>query len=132
KNRSKTGVGKAYMFMIRLKLPGGKLTADQHLAMADVAGQYANGTLRLTTRQSIQFHGVLKQNMKSTIGAINDSFVTTLGACGDINRNVLTCPAPLPDPTRKQMDELCDAVAVALTPKAAKQAYHEIWLNGEK
>ena len=132
KNRSKAGVGKAYMFMIRLKLPGGKLTADQYLAMDDIAGQYANGTLRLTTRQSIQFHGVLKQNMKSIIGAINDALVTTLGACGDVNRNVLTCPAPLPDPTRKQMDELCDAIAMALTPKAGNRAYHEIWLNGEK
>jgi sulfite reductase (ferredoxin) len=132
KNRSKAGVGKAYMFMIRLKMPGGKLTAQQYLALDDIAGQYANGALRLTTRQSIQFHGVLKHNMKSTIAAINDSLVTTLGACGDINRNVLTCPAPLPDPTRKQMMELCDAVASALTPKAAKQAYHEVWLNGEK
>ncbi len=132
KNRNKSGVGKAYMFMIRLKLPGGKLTADQYLAMDDIAGEYANGTLRLTTRQSIQFHGVLKQNMKSTIVGINKALVSTLGACGDINRNVLSCPAPLPDPTRKQMDELCAAVARALTPKAANSAYHEVWLNGEK
>jgi sulfite reductase (ferredoxin) len=108
------------------------LTADQYLAMDDIADKYANGTLRLTTRQSIQFHGVLKDNMKGTIAAINDSLVTTLGACGDINRNVLSCPAPLPDATRKQMDEDCEAVAAALTPRAAKQAYHEIWLNGEK
>src|SRR5215213_8916065 len=76
KNRSKAGVGKSYMFMIRLKLPGGKLTADQYLAMDDVAGQYANGTLRITTRQSFQFHGVLKGDMKSTMAAINASLVT--------------------------------------------------------
>jgi sulfite reductase (ferredoxin) len=132
KNRSKAGVGKAYMFMIRLKLPGGKLTADQYLAMDDIARRHANGTLRITTRQSIQFHGVLKNEMRATLGAINDALVTTLGACGDINRNVLTCPAPLPDPARKQMNELCDALARELTPQAAKQAYHEIWLNGDK
>src|SRR5437879_12606918 len=72
KNRTKVGVGKAYMFMIRLKLPGGKLTADQYLALDDIAGKYANGTLRLTTRQSIQFHGVLKDNLKKTIAGINE------------------------------------------------------------
>lgn len=132
KNRNKSGVGKAYMFMIRLKLPGGKLTADQYLAMDDICGEYANGTLRLTTRQSIQFHGVLKKNMKSTVEGINQALVTTLGACGDVNRNVLSCPAPLPDATRRQMDELCDAIAKTLTPQAGNRAYHELWLNGEK
>ncbi len=131
KNRSKAGVGKVYMFMIRLKLPGGKLTADQYLAMDDIAQQYANGTLRITTRQSFQFHGVLKNNMKATMAAINATLVTTLGACGDINRNVISCPAPLPDPTRRQMMADCEAVAAHLTPRAGKQSYHEIWLNGQ-
>jgi len=132
KNRGKAGVGKAYMFMIRLKLPGGKLTADQYLAMDDICGKYGNGTLRVTTRQSFQFHGVLKPNLKATMAAINDTLVTTLGACGDINRNVISCPAPLPDPARKLNQELCDAVARALTPQAGKQSYHDVWLNGEK
>jgi sulfite reductase (ferredoxin) len=132
KNRNKAGVGKAYMFMIRLKLPGGRLTADQYLAMDDICGQYGNGTLRVTTRQSFQFHGVLKPNMKSAMAGINRALLTTLGACGDINRNVICCPAPLPDATRKQMVEDCLATATALTPKAGKQAYHEVWLNGEK
>jgi sulfite reductase (ferredoxin) len=132
KNRARAGVGKAYMFMIRLKLPGGKLTADQYLAMDDICGRFGNGTLRITTRQSFQFHGVLKPNLKNTIAAINDVLVTTLGACGDINRNVISCPAPLPDATRRLNQEMCDAVAAALTPKAGKQAYHEVWLNGER
>jgi sulfite reductase (ferredoxin) len=132
KSRSKTGVGKAYMFMIRLKLPGGKLTADQYLALDDIAGRYANGTLRVTTRQSFQFHGVLKSDLKATIAEINQALVTTLGACGDINRNVVTCPAPLPDATRRLNAELCEAVAAALTPQAARRAYHEVWLNGER
>jgi sulfite reductase (ferredoxin) len=132
KNRSKAGVGKSYMFMIRLKLPGGKLTSDQYLTMDDICGQYGNGTLRITTRQSFQFHGVLKPNMKSAMQAINATLVTTLGGCGDVNRNVLACPAPLPDPTRKQMQELADAVAAHLAPTAGKKAYHEVWLNGEQ
>src|SRR5262245_23664955 len=89
KTRGKAGVGKAYLFMIRLKLPGGRLTAAQYLAMDDIAGRYANGTLRVTTRQSIQFHGVLKENLKTTIAGINDALLSTLGACGDVNRNVI-------------------------------------------
>src|SRR3954471_11424753 len=79
KKRDKAGVGKAYMFMVRLKLPGGKLTADQYLAMDDLAGRYANGTLRITTRQSFQFHGIVKGDMKAIMAGINDTLVTTLG-----------------------------------------------------
>ncbi len=90
----RVGVGKAYMFMVRLKLPGGKLTADQFLAIDDLAGQYGNGTLRLTTRQSIQLHGVLKGNLKATIAGINEALLSTLGGCGDVNRNVVSLPSP--------------------------------------
>ena len=132
KNRSKAGVGKAYMFMIRLKLPGGKLTAGQYLAMDDIAGRYGNGTLRITTRQSFQFHGVLKENLTNTIGGINEALLSTLGACGDVNRNVIACPAPLNDPTRRQMQQLADAVAAHLAPKAGGRSYHEIWVNGDR
>jgi sulfite reductase (ferredoxin) len=131
KNRDKPK-GKAYMFMIRLKLPGGKLTANQYLAMDDICEKYANGTLRLTTRQSIQFHGILKTGLKQSIAAMNDAFVSTLGACGDVNRNVISCPAPTGDATRVQMQELSDAIAAHLAPRAGTGAYHEIWLNGEK
>jgi sulfite reductase (ferredoxin) len=132
KNRSKAGVGKAYCMMIRLKLPGGVLAADQYLAMDEIADTYANGTLRLTTRQSIQFHGVLKSNLKATIAGINDALVSTLGACGDVNRNVVSCPAPTGDPARVQMMALANEVATHLTPKAGNASYHEIWLNGER
>src|SRR5947207_749239 len=89
KNRSKAGVGKAYMFMIRLKLPGGRLTAGQYLAMDDICHRHANGTLRCTTRQSLQLHGLLKAHLKQTIADINGVMVSTLGACGDVNRNVV-------------------------------------------
>jgi len=132
KNRAKPGVGKAYMFMIRLKLPGGRLTPEQYLAMDDIAGRHANGTLRFTTRQSIQFHGVLKSNLKQTMADINGAMVSTLGACGDVNRNVVACPAPLGDPARKQMQQLAAEIAAHLAPRSGNQAYHEIWLNGEK
>lgn len=132
KLRQKAGVGKAYMFMIRLKLPGGKLTADQYLAVDDLASRYGNGSLRFTTRQSIQVHGVLKGNLKSTIAGINEALLSTLGGCGDVNRNVVCCPAPTGDPIRSQMQDLADAVAARLAPKAGLRAYHELWLNGEK
>ena len=131
KKRDKPGVGKAYMMMIRLRMPGGVMTAEQYLAMDDICGQHANGTLRFTTRQSIQLHGVLKKNLKQTIADINATLLSTINACGDVNRNVLACPAPLPDDVRKLNNELCFKVADHLTPHAGKQAYHEIWLNGE-
>jgi len=131
KKRDKAGVGKAYMFMVRLKLPGGKLTADQYLGMDELCGQHANGTLRITTRQSFQFHGILKNGMKPLLRGINDTLVTTLGGCGDVNRNVVACPAPLPDPARAEMQKQADAVAKHLAPRAGTKAYHEIWLNGE-
>lgn len=133
KNRPKgAAASKAYMFMIRLKLPGGKLTADQYLVLDDLCDRYANGTLRITTRQSIQFHGILKSNLKSTIAGFNEALVTSLGGCGDVNRNVMSCPAPIGDPARVQMMELAEAVAAHLAPRSGTQAYHEIWLNGEK
>ncbi|MGL6094362.1 MAG: NADPH-dependent assimilatory sulfite reductase hemoprotein subunit [Fimbriiglobus sp.] len=133
KNRPKGGAaGKAYCFMIRLKLPGGKLTAEQYLTIDRLADEYANGTLRVTTRQSIQFHGVLKGNLKGLISGFNAALVSSLGGCGDVNRNVMACPAPLGDPARTQMQELADAVAAHLAPKSGQRAYHEIWLNGEK
>ncbi len=130
KKRDKAGVGKHYMCMIRLKLPGGVMTAKQFLAMDDLASQYGNNTLRFTTRQSIQFHGVLKSNLRAHIKAINDTLLTTLGGCGDVNRNVMCCPAPLGDPVRQEMKDLAFKVAAHLAPRS--RAYHDIWLNGEK
>lgn len=132
KTRQRAGVAKSYMFMLRLKLPGGKLTPDQYLAVDDLAGQFGNGTLRLTTRQSIQLHGILKTDLKATVAGINDALLTTLGACGDVNRNVVCCPAPTGDPVRGQMQQLTDAIAAHLAPRAGMRAYHELWLNGTK
>jgi sulfite reductase (ferredoxin) len=130
KNRKKDGVGKHYMFMVRCKIPGGKLTGAQYLAMDDLADRHANGTLRLTTRQGIQLHGVLKGNLKDTIAGINHCLLSTLGACGDVERNVMAHPAPIKDPVFDAMQETAARIAAHLAPRT--RAYHEIWLNGEK
>src|SRR4051812_29243956 len=129
KARRMEGLGKHYMFMVRCKIPGGKVTADQYLALDELADRYANGTLRFTSRQGIQFHGVLKGDLKATIKGINDTLLTTLGACGDVERNVMACPAPLNDPVRRELQHWADVIAREFAPKTA--AYHDIWLNGE-
>jgi sulfite reductase (ferredoxin) len=129
KNRSKEGIGKHYMFMVRCKIPGGQLTAEQYLAIDDIAGLHANGTLRFTTRQGIQLHGVLKGDLKATIAGINACLLSTLGACGDVERNVMACPAPHDDGVRSQIQETARVLAAQLAPRS--RAYHEIWLNGK-
>ena len=129
KKRSKEGVGKHYMFMVRCKIPGGRLTAEQYLAMDAIAGQHGNATLRFTTRQGIQFHGILKDQLKETIAGINAALLTTLGACGDVSRNVMCCPAPCCDGIRATLQATADRLAEHLAPRT--KAYHEIWLNGK-
>ncbi len=130
KERHKDGAGKAYNFMIRCKIPGGKLTAAQYLAIDEIAGQHANGTLRITSRQGFQLHGVLKSHLKETLADINQCLLTTLGACGDVNRNVMASPAPFATPVYAKMQELADRLAAHFAPRSG--AYHEIWLDGEK
>src|SRR5438067_8993544 len=130
KNRSKAGVGKHHMFMVRCKIPGGRLTADQYLAVDDLAGAHGNGTLRFTTRQGIQLHGVLKSDLKETIAGINHCLLSTLGACGDVERNVMACPAPhYHQGVHAQLQETAKVIAAHLAPRS--RAYAEIWLNGK-
>jgi sulfite reductase (ferredoxin) len=130
KARRIEGVGKHYMFMVRCKIPGGRVTAEQYLALDKLADAYGNGTLRFTSRQGIQFHGVLKTHLKDTIAGINATLLTTLGACGDVERNVMCCPAPLhQDGVHAEMQETARRLALHLAPRS--KAYHEIWLNGE-
>lgn len=130
KARSRDGLGKHYMFMVRCRIPGGRLTAKQYLALDQLAGAYANDTLRITTRQGIQLHGVLKKNLKETIAGINAGLLCTLGACGDVNRNVMACPAPhCHDGVHAQLQETARTLAHHLAPRS--RAYHEIWLNGK-
>lgn len=131
KTRTKDGPAKEYQFMVRCKIPGGRLSANQYLEVDDLAGKYANGTLRFTTRQGIQLHGVLKGNLKATIAGINSCLLTTLGACGDVNRNVMACPAPhLGSGVRGQLQEAARKLAAHFAPRTL--AYHEIWLNGKE
>lgn len=130
KTRRQEGGGKVYIFMVRCKIPGGRLTARQYLAVDDIAGAYANGTLRLTSRQGIQLHGVLKSNLKKTIAKINACLLSTLGACGDVERNVMACPAPhCQNQVHAQLQETAARIAAHLAPRSL--AYHEIWLDGE-
>jgi sulfite reductase (ferredoxin) len=130
KMRRGEGLGKHYMFMVRCKIPGGRVTAEQYLALDQLADAYGNGTLRFTSRQGIQFHGVLKRHLKDTIAGINATLLTTLGACGDVERNVMCCPAPLHhDGVRVEMQATARRLALHLAPRSG--AYHEIWLNGQ-
>ncbi|HEX5269524.1 MAG TPA: NADPH-dependent assimilatory sulfite reductase hemoprotein subunit [Gemmataceae bacterium] len=129
KSRRKDGVGKHFMFMVRCKIPGGRITADQYLALDDLASRCGNGTLRFTSRQGIQFHGVVKSHLKETIAGINACLLSTLGACGDVERNVMACPAPhRHDAAHDQLQETATLLAAHLAPRS--RAYHEIWLNG--
>jgi sulfite reductase (ferredoxin) len=130
KTRRGEGLGKFYMFMVRCKIPGGRLTAAQYLAVDELAGRYANGTLRFTSRQGIQLHGVLKQNLRQTIADINGCLLSTLGACGDVERNLMACPAPIRNTAvHDELQAAAARLAAHLAPRT--HAYHEIWLNGK-
>ncbi len=128
--RKVSGDEKEYSFMVRSRIPGGTLTAEQYLAEDAIAGQYANGTLRITTRQSFQLHGVLKGDLRTTINSINKSLLSTLAACGDVNRNVMACPAPVTSRVQAQIQEVANRIALHLAPHS--HAYHEIWIDGEQ
>jgi sulfite reductase (NADPH) hemoprotein beta-component len=120
--------GKKYIMMIRGRIPGGVMTSKQWQVFDDLADNHGNQTLRVTTRQSIQFHGVVKSGLRQLVKAINDSLLSTLAACGDVNRNVLAPPTPAYTKAREQVFQDCEKVAVALAPKTP--AYHSIWIEG--
>jgi sulfite reductase (ferredoxin) len=128
--RKAAGLEKAYQFMVRSRIPGGALTAEQYLVHDRLATRFANGTLRITTRQGFQLHGVLKGNLRPALREINDALLTTLAACGDVNRNVMACPAPATDHAHAVIQSIAHEIADRLTPRTG--AYHEIWLNGER
>lgn len=120
----------AFQFMVRARVPGGICTAAQWLAFDKIARTWANGTLRLTTRQAFQLHGVLKRNLKSTIAGINHSLLDTLAACGDVNRNVMCSVLPMQRAAHAAAIELATRLSRHLTPHTG--AYHEIWLDEVK
>ena len=131
KNPDGTPVGKQYMMMVRSRIPGGRLTAKQFLGELDLCDRYGNETLRITTRQALQLHGILKTDLRETIRGINETKLTTLAACGDVSRNVMCCPAPFKnDPVRDEMQKMADAIADHLRPQTT--AYFDIWLKDEE
>ncbi len=128
--RKQKGLDKEWEFMVRARIPGGKLTWDQYLALDDLAARYGAGSLRITTRQGIQFHGIVKDDLKSSIAGINAALLTTLAACGDVVRNVTATPAPIADAAHRRLQEDARLLSTALLP--ATRAYHEIWLGEER
>lgn len=129
-NRVK-GQEKDYQFMLRTRNPGGFIPPELYLTLDRLSDEYGNHTLRATTRQGFQLHGVLKKNLKATIAAIVHNMGSTLGACGDLNRNVMAPAAPYKNrPEYQYAWEYANTIADLLTPQAG--AYYEIWLDGEK
>lgn len=128
--RNKQKLEPAYQFMLRVRASGGVVTPEQWLMMDSISHKYGNDTIRLTTRQSFQLHGVLKWNLKNTIREVNESLLSTLAACGDVNRNVMCNPNPYQSDVHAQVYDWACKVSEHLDPKT--RAYHEIWLDEEK
>ena len=129
-NRVK-GQEKDYQFMLRTRSPGGFIPPQLYLTLDQLSETYGNGTLRATTRQGFQIHGILKKNLRVAIAEIIKSMGSTLGACGDLNRNVMAPPAPYKNrPEYLYAHEYANSIADLLTPQTG--AYYEIWLDGEK
>lgn len=127
-DRDKRKTGKHYMFMVRGRIPGGVLSARQYLAFDALADKYANQTLRITSRQSFQFHGIVKTGLGKVMRGINDCLLDTLAACGDVNRNVMAPSTPATSRFGNEVLEDARRVSEALLPKT--KAYHAIWVEG--
>ncbi len=131
KERKAQNLDPIYFLMVRIRSAGGKLSADRYLACDALADKYANGTVRLTSRQAIQFHGIFKKNVAAHMRELNEALVTTLSACGDVNRNVMCCPAPVRNnPIHDEIQRLAATLADHLSPRST--AYAEVWLNGKQ
>ena len=128
--RGKKKLEKAFAFMLRVRVSGGVLTPAQYLTLDKVAREHGNGRLRITTRQTIQLHGVIKSNLKATLKAIDAALLNTIAACGDVNRNVMCNPNPFQSRAHAAALELARAISDHLTPRTG--AYREIWLDGER
>jgi|SRR6185437_5725299 len=128
--RAEKKLERLYSFMIRLRLPGGFLTAKQYLATQDIAGMHTTGIIKITTRQTIQLHGLLKSHIKPTIKAFNEAKLISIATCGDINRNVICTAHPKQSPLHKQIHDFAGKISAYLLPKT--RAYYEIWLDEEK
>ena len=119
-----------YGFMLRARLPGGVCTPEQWLVIDEIGGALANRTLRLTTRQSFQFHGIIKRDLKAAIQGINKALIDSIGGCGDVNRNVLCNPNPVESELHGEVYGWAKRISEHLMPRT--RAYHELWLDGEQ
>jgi sulfite reductase (NADPH) hemoprotein beta-component len=128
--RTKKKLEKAFSFMIRLRIAGGVVTPKQWLALDEIATVYAGGALRATTRQTFQYHGVIKSNLKRTMAAIDATLLDTIAACGDVNRNVMSATNPAQSGAHKVAYDLAKNISDSLLPKTS--AWREIWLDGER
>jgi sulfite reductase (NADPH) hemoprotein beta-component len=128
--RGRKKMEKAFVFMARLRVPGGVLAPRQWLAAETVARERGNGTLRLTTRQTIQFHGIIKSNLRLAIRGLNEAMLDTIAACGDVNRNVIARVNPWESRAHAEVAALAASIGGHLLPKS--RAWHEIWIDGEK
>ncbi|ADM39311.1 assimilatory sulfite reductase (NADPH) hemoprotein subunit [Bacillus spizizenii ATCC 6633 = JCM 2499] len=128
--RQKQKLEPAYQFMLRVRMPGGVSTPEQWLVMDDLSQKYGNGTLKLTTRETFQMHGILKWNMKKTIQAIHSALLDTIAACGDVNRNVMCASNPYQSEIHSEVYEWSKKLSDDLLPRT--RAYHEIWLDEER
>lgn len=128
KQLKKEGKERHYSMMVRARIPGGILSPEQYLVFDRLADEYTDyKNMRITTRQTLQLHGILKGDLKTTIKTLNEALVTTLGACGDSGRNTICCPAPGDEPFRAEMHYDVNKIADRLSAKT--NAYHEIWLD---
>jgi sulfite reductase (NADPH) hemoprotein beta-component len=128
--RAKKKLEKLFSFMIRLRIPGGFLTAEQWVAANHVAGKYSTGVIKITTRQTLQLHGILKRNIKPVLKDFDKSKLDSIAACGDVNRNVVCSAHPNLSPIHKTVHEYADKISTMCLPKT--RAYYEVWLDQEK
>ena len=128
--RAAKKLDKLYSFMIRLRIPGGVISAEQWLATHEISEQFGTGTLKITTRQTVQLHGLLKHQLRPTIQAFNTAKLDSIAACGDVNRNVIVSSHPQISPIHQQIYEYADKISTLLLPKT--QSYYEVFIDGEK
>jgi sulfite reductase (ferredoxin) len=130
KEARKRGLDRHYQMMVRTRIPGGRVDPAGYLAHDRIADEWGNGTIRITTRQDFQLHGVLKGDLWSSLHAINEALMTSLGGCGDQVRNIMCCPAPIHDQLRADLQAALPGLVDGLTPTT--KAYHQIWIDGEQ
>lgn len=128
--RAAKKLDKLYSFMIRLRIPGGIIDAEKWIALHNISEQYGTGTLKITTRQTVQLHGLLKHELRPTIQGFNLAQLDSIAACGDVNRNVIASSHPQLSPLHAQIHAYADKISTLLLPKT--QAYYEVFVDGEK